>query len=104
MAGVCPMMTPAEFGAYLDQARAREVDEFSIGEVAVKFAPRTPVIDEREAKKNQMPDAPMSALDMVNAPRFPDSDVVTGPGVTSTAEPTGPSTSIQWADEPGEKK
>ncbi len=96
------MMTPSDFDAYLSVAEARGyvVEEMSIGELAVKFAVRTPVIDEREERKKNAPDAPVvSALDLVNAPRFPDSDVVTGPGVSSTDAPTGPSTVIQWADD-----
>ncbi len=90
-------MTPTDFAAFLALARAHDVDEFSIGELAVKFAPRTPVIDERKSKE---PSEPRTALDMLNdPPRFDTSDVVTGPGVTSTEKPTGPSTPIQWADD-----
>lgn len=60
------VMTPLEFAAYLDAAKARNVDEFTLGDMAVKFA-RTagPVVEEREKKE---PDAPRTALEMLGQP------------------------------------
>lgn len=100
-------MTADEFNAWLLVARKHDVEEFSVGEVAVKFAVKAgPPIKERKEKPEQL-----TALEMLGRPfGVPtDQDVVTGvpevslDGRTVTAAP--PQTHVQWAeDEPAPKE
>ena len=88
------MMTPLEFAAYLAAARAANVEEFTLGDMAVKFARATgPVVEEREKTD---PPAPPTALEMLDKPLPGGADTFLMPGEKPTdAAPT----SVGWATE-----
>lgn len=94
------MVSPIDFDAYLAVAAARgyNVEELSIGELAVRLSRAAPVIEER--KRKDEPAEQRSALDMLNDPPRPtEADVVTMPKGFEEAAPPGPSTPVQWADD-----
>ena len=97
------MVTPVDFDAYLAIANARgyNVEELSIGELAVRLSRAAPLIEEHRRKDE--PAESRSALDMLNDPPRPmEADVVTMP--KGFEELPGPSTSVQWAkDDPSKE-
>lgn len=88
------LVTPLEFAAYLAAARAAGVDEFSLGDMAVKFARAPgPVVEEHDKAE---PAAPPTALDMVSRSFPASADTFMMPGdKPSDASPT----SVGWATE-----
>jgi hypothetical protein len=93
------VMTAVEFDAFLAVAQKRGVEEFSIGELAVKFAPKAgpPLREKRE------PAPPKTAVDIaLDGPELPANaaaDRILWPeGYEPTVQTTtGPG--VQWADE-----
>ena len=97
-------MTPADFDAMLTIARKHNVEEFSDGVLAVKFAPAAgPPLTE----KKEQPE-PLSQLDLVNMQLGPDTDSVSLPptfGADGAAQETSSPTNVGWAtDDPAKEK